>query len=133
MQSACTFLKRRFHYRSPARGIGGPSPAGPLCHGPARGRSPTRGRGGPSPHCHSPAGGRGGPNSPPYHSPTGTKGMPCLGRLLISIDFDCFRVLFVARFSKLNCILIADRCQLHAAKGYFLCHTSIFNNLHFNY
>jgi hypothetical protein len=53
--------------------------------------------------------------------------------LLISIDFDCFRVLLVIRFSKLNCRLIADRCQLHAGKGNFLCHTSIFNNLHFNY
>jgi hypothetical protein len=29
--------------------------------------------------------------------------------LLISIDFDCFRVLFVVRFSKLNCLLIANR------------------------
>jgi hypothetical protein len=54
--------------------------------------------------------------------------------LLISIDFDCFRVLFIVRFSKLNCLLIADRCQLHeGGKGNFLCHTSIFNNLHFNY
>jgi hypothetical protein len=49
------------------------------------------------------------------------------------INFDCFRVLFVVRFSKLNCLLIADRCQLHAGKGNFLCHTSIFNNLYFNY
>jgi hypothetical protein len=54
--------------------------------------------------------------------------------LLISTDFDCFRVLFVVRFSKLNCVLIADRCQIHATgKGNFLCHTSIFNNLYFNY
>jgi hypothetical protein len=53
--------------------------------------------------------------------------------LLISIDFDCFRVL-VVRFYKLNCLLIADRYQLHAAgNGNFLCHTSMFNNLHFNY
>jgi hypothetical protein len=53
--------------------------------------------------------------------------------LLISIDFDCFRVLFVVRFFKLNCLVIADRCELHVEKGNFLCHTSIFNNLHFNY
>jgi hypothetical protein len=53
--------------------------------------------------------------------------------LLISIDFDCFMVLFVVRFSKLNCLLIVDRCQLHAGKDNFLCHTSIFNNLYFNY
>jgi hypothetical protein len=31
--------------------------------------------------------------------------------LLISIDFDCFRVLFAVRFSKLNWLLIADCCQ----------------------
>jgi hypothetical protein len=58
-------------------------------------------------------------------------------------------VLFVVRFSKLNYLLIADRyqlhagkgnffiitdhCQLQAGKGNFLCHTSIFNNLYFNY
>jgi hypothetical protein len=40
--------------------------------------------------------------------------------LLISIDFKCFRVLFVIRFSKLNCLLIADRCQPHVVeKGNF--------------
>jgi hypothetical protein len=54
--------------------------------------------------------------------------------LLISIDFDYFRVLFVVRFSKLNCLLIADRNQLYVArKDTFLCHTSIFNNRHSNY
>jgi flagellar biosynthesis GTPase FlhF len=41
------------------------------------------------------------------------------GSLLIIIDFDCFRVLFVVRFSKLNCLLIADCRQLHAGKGNF--------------
>jgi hypothetical protein len=35
--------------------------------------------------------------------------------LQISIDFDYFRVLFIVRFSRLNCLLIADCCQLHAA------------------
>jgi hypothetical protein len=39
--------------------------------------------------------------------------------LLKYIDFDCFRVLFVVRFSKLNCLLIADYCQLHDGKGNF--------------
>jgi hypothetical protein len=53
--------------------------------------------------------------------------------MLISTDFDYFRALVVVRFSKLNCLLIVDCCQLHAGKGKFLCHTSIFNNLHFNY
>jgi hypothetical protein len=53
--------------------------------------------------------------------------------LLISIDFDCLRVLFVVRFSKVNCLVIADYCELHAGKGNFLCHTSIFNNVNFNY
>jgi hypothetical protein len=54
--------------------------------------------------------------------------------LLISIDFDCFRVLFIVRVSKLNCLLIAYRCQLHAAgKGNFFVILLFFNNLHFNY
>jgi hypothetical protein len=53
--------------------------------------------------------------------------------LLISIDFDCFRILVVVRYSKLNCLLIADRCQLHAQKGNFVMSYFYFNNLHFNY
>jgi hypothetical protein len=39
--------------------------------------------------------------------------------MLISIDFDCFGVIFVVRFSKLNGLLIADRCQLHVGKNNF--------------
>jgi hypothetical protein len=146
MWFACALLKRRSCCHSPIllrsrRMRGAPTPVVPLSRGLARGRSPTGGRGSPSPRCHDPAGppycssigGIGGPSRPPCHSPTRRKGMPCLRRLLIAIDFDCLRVLFVVWFSKLNYLLIADRCQLHVGKGNFLCHTSIFNNLYFNY
>jgi hypothetical protein len=100
---------RRAPHCGPVGGRGGRSP---------RRRGPTGGRGGRNPHCRSPAGGRGGP-SPHCRGPTGRKGMPCLSRLLISIDFDCFRVLFVVGFSKLNFLLIADCYQLHAGKYNF--------------
>jgi hypothetical protein len=107
------------------------APAVPVPQGPPY-RGPAGGRGGPNLPCCSPVRGRGGPN-PPCCGPAGRKGMRCPGRLLISIDFYCFRVLFIVRFSKLNYLLIADHCQLHAGKSKFLCHTSIFNNLYFNY
>jgi hypothetical protein len=56
--------------------------------------------------------------------------------LLISIDFDCFRVLFVVRFSKLNCLFILQTAVNSMHKRvifYYICHTFIFNNIHFNY
>jgi hypothetical protein len=37
----------------------------------------------------------------------------------LETNFDCFRVLFIVRFYKLNCLLIGDCCQLHVGKGIF--------------